>query len=239
MKENPQKYVKLYRRILKYPPVLTARKKGPMRIIHHLVDGEVIIEAPKAVTVEDLEKALAIIWLAQHNKAKITEGINEIIIQTSMYQIAQICNNHNYLHIWQCLKKVATLTIEYIFQKHQEYFALHVINKVHWDNKDASLSVSFDKTFFELCMNKALKMDLQTYINLSPVSKNLYSFFITNSYSKFEEKTLIERAVIMASALKNQRRILLNSLQELKEKSIIKNFSKQKINKTWIYYINR
>lgn len=235
--------VEIYRRILKYPPFVTRRKPGPMEVVHVLRNGgRVIARSVETVTPEDWEVMLAIALLVQRQSAKAYHSSNEkidvVVVETKIASIAKLLCSNNYNRVWESIRRMKLLTIEYHFPEGK--MILSLVHKAAWNRNDNSISIMLDKGFWKYCTEKPLTIDFNMYTLInSPVAKNLYSFIIANPANRFDEDTLIERAVINANRKDNARAILTDALNELVEKHVIDSYARTQQNDRWIYEIKR
>jgi hypothetical protein len=235
---SPDKIIKLYRRLMKYPPVATARKTGPMKIIHDLDNGgQVIAEATEYVTTDDLEKLLAVIYLVQDGR-EIKEvkhaGISVVITSVNISEIRGLTGSNDYPGIVTSLKRCTKLTITFKFAKEQ--VTTHLVHESKYNESTGEIAVALNGNFFRACKEKALNLNFGIYSKLSPTERNLYSFLSSNPAPKFTEDLLLQRAVITASAKFKARQILKHSLSGIVSKQIIAGF---KVLAGTIYKIER
>lgn len=234
--------VEIYRRILKYPPFACRRKPGPMEVVHVIGGGRAISRAVETVTPEDWEVMLAIALLVQRGEVKVhhshDEKIDVVVVETTMARVAKLLCTNNYDRVWQSIRRLKLLVIEYHFSRGKMIMSL--IHKAAWNRSTNSISIMLDEGFWKYCTEKPLTIDFNMYTLInSPVAKNLYSYITANSANRFDEDTLIERAVIHASRTDNARAILIDALNELVEKHVIDSYTKTKQNGKWVYEIKR
>lgn len=215
--DSSRKEIEIYRRILKYPPFLTRRTAGPMRLIHILDSGaEVISESVEAVTVEDAEKLFAAIYFiqnsnslqARHNGTEVETVAGRVHVR----DITNLTNCHDDEYVRNSLERITKLSITYNFDGKK--VVTHIIHKVVVD-KEGNITLLFDKQFFDLCKQKYLTLDVALYCRFSPTTKNLYSYLCGNPAEKFLEGKLWERAGITAGQTRNKRIALKKALDEL------------------------
>jgi len=239
MKKNKDNsLVDIYRRVLKYPPVATKRKDGPMKIQHNVNGGSVIIEAPEYVTSEDLEKLYAAMYVCR-DKGRVVQSDTTKSVRLTMHvstiRIVTNCNDDSYIH--ESLKRMAKLTITYTRDK--KYIVMHLVNRAEFDPATGILDLYIDQDFYNRCIEEPLSISIDTYCSLSPTAKNLYSFLASNSANVFLEDTLIERAVIQTPYHYKAQAILKKTLDELVVKHIIKAWKRYKKNGKWHIEIDR
>lgn len=214
--------VEVYRRVLKYPPVLPSRRTGPMKIEHNLRGGgKITIESPESVTGEDMEKVFAILWLEQHKK-HISKNISDDTVRIEVYMrdISILTNSNDYLNIIQSIVRVGKLSITFLKDKKRGLLT-RIVHEAEWNNTSGVVSVLLNRNFYDLCSEKGLTLNLNIYTSLPPVAKNLYSFLISNQGSEFLEDTLTERAAIQASNKKDARKMLRRALDGLTSAGVI------------------
>ncbi len=230
---NKKTELKVYRRLLKYPPFVPWRQgNDPMTIIHHLKRQiRITITAPEPVTVSDAEKLYSSIYCSDN----IKDGEETVNFITKISKIHKLTNCNNDGYIVSALERITKLTIKYEDKK-KKIIVFHIIDKVEFDPATGILSIRMPKDTYYAFRDRALTINLKNFINLKPGAKNLYGFFISNSGKKFREDLLIERAVITAARKDNVQVILKRSLVELKNNYIIKSFEITK--KSGQRYIN-
>lgn len=219
--------LQIYRRIIKYSPFAIKRKEGPMKIEHHLQNGETVrAVAPQHVTVEDAEKLFVILYLLQTQPLPRTEmQLGDIYaIATTIYirDISKILNTHNYNNIITALQRLKELTIHYEFEKGS--ISLGLVHEIIYDETTGNIQILLNKIFYDACRDKFLSINLIQYLSLSPSTKNLYSYLCSNPADKFLEETLFERAGITAQNSWDKRVQLKKILNELVKHKYILNY---------------
>ena len=232
MKKLPQN-IKIYKKLLKYPPFVCQRRAGIMEIVHNLTNGgSVTIIAPEAVTTEDGEKLYVLCYIAQKNNTcnlVETEKFGTIAELTcNINEIRKIVNNNDDKSIVNSLKRITGITIAFDFKNKKR--TLHIISDTKYNAVTGEINVLMSLTMFNNFIKRPFNIDIENYAKLSPVGKNLYCYIVSNSARDFTEKLLIERAVIRSSRYNDCQRTLKKALDELKEKHIIKDFETKKNN---------
>jgi len=241
MKNKNNSLLDIYRRVLKYPPVATGRKDGPMKIRHDVDRGSIVIEAPEYVTSEDLEKLYVAMHITQNGNGKITRSdiAKTVKIQLHVSSLRAITRCNDDFYIRDALQRVAKITITYDNHADKKYIVMHILNRAELDEKTGIINLYLDSDFYNRCIEEPLSINIDTYCSLSPTAKNLYSFLISNSASVFLEDTLIERAVIQTQYRYNAQKILKKTLNELMLKHVIKAWRRFKKKKQWYIEIDR
>ena len=223
-KMKKDKNVKIYRRLLKYPPFVPWKKGDQMTIIHHLKSrAQITVTAPEPVTVSDAEKLYSAIYCAEN----IRDGEETVSFIAKISKIHKLTNCNNEEYIVSSLERITKLTIKYEFKK-KKIVIFHIIDKVEFDPGTGILSIRMPKETYYAFKNKALTINLKNFTDLKPGTKNLYGFLITNPGGRFKEDLLIERAVITTDRKDHAQRSLKKGLEELKNNNIIKDFKIQK-----------
>lgn len=225
--KNKKTTVEVYNKLLKYPPFASKRLVGTMKIVHNLAGGKSITTiAPEYVTTEDAEKLYILCFFAQKNKSYHiieTENFGKIVeLSAEINDIRKMSNNNNDEHIINSLKRIKQITIHFEFKNKKR--STGVIHDIIYDPKTGKINVLMSVKMFNNFANKALTLDIANYAKMTPGTKNLYSFIISNSGDKFKEDLMIERAVIQAGRKDTAQRILKENLNELKENHIIIDF---------------
>lgn len=239
-----QKELDIYNIILKYPPFLTSRRRNKTTDIKHYLrnGGYIHATADCAVTVEDAEKMFAAILLSFQPYRMKHGAIDVVSCYVYLSDIKKLCNTHDYNSIFDSLQHIAKLTITQTDEKGKTIQITHMLHKVvRLEGNEGVIQMLLDYDFYAYCKNKAtsLTIDVQKYIQLNPITKNLYSFIITNSNNVFYEDTLIERALIQVSRRDKAQAMLKNALQELKDAYVIKDYELITKNKQRMYRIER
>jgi hypothetical protein len=230
-------YVDIYRRILKYPPFALKRKKGTMRIVHHVDGRNAEATAAEYVTVEDAEKIFAALYLAKNIKNANLNGTEITASQCHISKLRRLTNCNDDIYIEHCLQRVRSLTINYTFEK--GFIVTGILHDARLD-KRGILTILWNKDFFDACKQKALSLNLSVYSNLSPTAKNLYSFLIANnSPYPFSEDLLFERCGITDGRKDNRQKLLKQALQELVDKGVIAGYEVEKKDGKRMYHIQR
>lgn len=233
---NQDGTVQIYRRILKYPPFLPKRKPGPMKILHHVDGGYYVSEAPEAVTTEDFEKFL----VAMPVFRLVSESDEGATVVFHVSEVKKRTGAKDDKYIIDALIRLTKLTLRAHFNnpKGKKTIATHIIHHAEIDPQGV-ITLILNRTFWEWCKAKGLKINTRIYSELRPATKNLYSFLIANPSSVFHEDTLIERAVIQASRKCDAQVMLRDALNELVEKGIIRGYNRYKSNGTWHIEVQR
>ena len=77
---------------------------------------------------------------------------------------------------------------------------------------------------FKAFLEKAANINIEKYIELKPVAKNLYGYVATNSGNMYREDILIERTASGATRKDKAQSIIRESFAELKNSHIINDF---------------
>ena len=220
--KNNNKKVKIYRRLLKYSPFAPRRKDGVMKIIHHL-KGNRRIEAVAAeyVSVSDAEKLYVAIYIANKTKNVSMDG-SQALFSVFIKDIKKACSINNENYIFEALKRITQITISYYFFKNKKVF--HIINEVDFNSETAVVKIKMPLETFQAFQEKAANIDIRKYIELKPVSKNLYGYISSNSGNTFRENLLIERTASGATRKDKAQNIIRESFAELKNSHIINDF---------------
>jgi hypothetical protein len=114
--------VKIYNRLLKYPPFVCKRRPGVMKIVHNLENGgSITIIAPEAVTTDDGEKLYVLCYITQKNNTYNlveTEKFGKIAEMTcNINEIRKIVKNNDDENILNSLERITKITISGDFLK--------------------------------------------------------------------------------------------------------------------------
>ena len=214
--------VKIYRRLLKYPPFAPRRSAGVMKIIHHLKGNKKIeATAPEYVSVSDAEKLYVAIYIANKTQNISIDG-SQASLSVFIKDIKKTCNINNENYIFESLKRITQITISYYFPKTKRVF--HIIDAVDFNTENGIVKIKMPKEIFKAFQEKAANIDIHKYVQLKPVAKNLYGYVATNSCNMFKENLLIERTASDATRKDNAQSIIKESFAELKNSHIINNF---------------
>jgi len=227
MKNYSNNIVKVYRRLVKYPPWALKRRPGPMKIRHKLEGGYAEYTAPEYVTVEDGEVLYAVLYLSQHGQTTlettVIQNFKVAAITTYDYMIMKVLNTHNRERVLDSLKKLRQLTISYNFNNGAR-FITGLVHSIKYNPASGKISILFPHELWQAFIEKTLSINYIEYLSLSPASKNLYSFLCSNTGDIFTEDLLIERSCIEASRKDKSQNILKSALQDLVARHIIKSF---------------
>lgn len=233
-----EKEISIYHRLLKYPPFAVKTQQGTMKIVHQMRNGgKVEALAPQSVTTLDAEKLYIAILNGKFWKRLKVGHSDVILLCVFIYDLAKRTKNNDYYSIIRSLERISTMTISYSGNGIRE--TTHLLHRVYYDKRTGYVEMLVDYKFYVYCKEKGLKLNIEKYTLLDPITKNLYCYIISNSGSRFREETLINRINIRSSRKDGDQFKLRKSLQELKDKHIIKDFSIQKKQKERFVIIER
>jgi hypothetical protein len=220
--KKDNKNVKIYRRLLKYSPFVPRRKDGVMKIIHNL-KGNRRIEAiaPEFVSVSDAEKLYVAIYIANKTQNISIDG-SQALFSVYIKDIKKACNINNENYIFEALKRITQITITYYFTKTKRVF--HIIDAVDFNSNTGVVKIKMPSETFKAFLEKAAHINIEKYIELKPVAKNLYGYISSNSSNMFRENLLIERTASGATRKDKAQSIIRESFAELKNSHIINDF---------------
>jgi hypothetical protein len=226
--------LKVYRRLLKYPPWAPWRHDGPMTIKHKLKNKATITAtAPEFVTVSDAEKLYAAIY---YSFAERHVG-EEVEFKAVIGKIRKKTNCGNEDYIFTAIERVTQLTIKYSGGRKDILF--HIINRVEFDKLTGILTIKMPLETYDAFKNKKLTLNLDNYIELQPIGKNVYGFLASNSACRFRESLMFERAGITTKRENDKQKILKRALLDNKNNYIIQDFKIEKKNRQRYVIIDR
>ncbi len=244
MSENLKCYndVEIYRRFLKYPFGLPKRKGISHYVKHILNNGRIEYKAPDPIGTEDTEVLYTLFTLIQQGKTMITlsntEKIPVTCVETTVQDIAKELNTHNYQRVLDSLRRLKGLSMHCYYGKKKEVH-INIIYRIEYFRDTGGIRILIAEEIYRALMNKTLTISYDTYIDLSPTAKNLYTYLTTNSGDTFKEDTMIERAVILASRKCDAQVKLREAVDDLKNNGIIRDYSRRKKDGTWYITIDR
>ena len=226
--QNQEKMeLKIYRRLLKYSPFspkATRQDDRSMLINHQLRNGTITASAVECVSVSDAEKLFAAVYCKFSEK----RGEENVKFKSKISEISKLTNYNDFEQIFKAIKRIAGLTIEYDNRALKKIKVFHIINSAEFNRETGDVEIVMPMETFDAFLNKALTLNLKKYIELRPLTKNLYAFLISNSANYFREDLLLERAASAAVRKDKAQEILKKAFVELKNKNAIKDFKYEK-----------
>ena len=220
--------LKIYRRLLKYSPFAPTRSSlgTGHKVIHRLKNGATITaSAVDVVTVSDAEKLYSAIFC----KYSEERGEKYVTFKAKIRDIQKMTNCKDPEYIFNCIEKITKLSIVYDNFFKRKVF--HVVGDAEFERELGEIKIEMPIETYNSFLNKALTLNLKKFIELRPITKNLYGFITSNSSLEFREDLLIERTASASERKDKAQSILKKALVELKNNYIIQDFKIEKKNK--------
>jgi hypothetical protein len=222
------KKFKVYNRQIKYPIVGV---KPTKKTAHKIGKGMSIMVAEKEISVYDEEKIFALLYLISNGKAEITlagkiGNILVVKITTTMYHIAKLLNNYNYLNILESLMRTQGMKIIYDVQKTEKSKKIQgkfIINPIIAIEpyQDGKITVYMEEKYYHFCLKSSMFLSAEYFAIKGGHTKNIYKFLIANQNQKrINIDTIAERCFFSDQPKKEQRRIVREALERINKTSI-------------------
>lgn len=219
--------LQLYANLVKYP---LFKIQPSSETIQQTNTGEVILKSAHPVSIHTEEKLFLLTYLLQKSK----QQENDLIIK--LKQLAEITSLHDYKIILKEIQKIKSINLKLIPNSD---LLVSPITSYSLNTQKNLIIITFDPKFLELCSCKyTLKINLDVYLKLNPIGKNVYKYLLANSSREsLKIESIKQRCHINITHYYHIREKLKKIMLFLKDSNIIKDFSfdKDKVNYSFCY----